>query len=42
MAPLVDDPAARALRVLLGKDTSALTEALRGPGQVGWTPKMRQ
>ena len=33
MAPLVDDPAARALRVLLGTDTSALTEALRG----AWT-----
>jgi hypothetical protein len=33
MAPLVDDPAARAIRVLVGKDTSALTEALRG----AWT-----
>jgi hypothetical protein len=29
MAPKVDDPAAKALRVLLGTDTSALTEALR-------------
>lgn len=29
MAPLVDDPAAQALRVLLDRDTSALTEALR-------------
>jgi len=33
MAPKVDDPAAKALRVLLGADTSALTEALRG----AWT-----
>jgi hypothetical protein len=33
MAPLVDDRAAQALRVLLGTDTSALTEALRG----AWT-----
>ena len=33
MAAKVDDPAAKALRVLLGTDTSALTEALRG----AWT-----
>jgi hypothetical protein len=33
MAPKVDDPAAKALRVLLGTDISALTEALRG----AWT-----
>jgi hypothetical protein len=33
MAAKVDDPAARALRVLLGTDTSALTEPLRA----AWT-----
>ena len=33
MAAKVDDPAAKALRVLLGTDTSALTEALRA----AWT-----
>jgi hypothetical protein len=33
MAAKVDDPAAKALPVLLGTDTSALTEALRG----AWT-----
>ncbi len=33
MFPKVDDPAAKALRVLLGNDTSGLTEALRG----AWT-----
>jgi hypothetical protein len=33
MAPKVDNPAAKALRVLLGTDTNALTEALRG----AWT-----
>ncbi len=30
MDPKVDSPASKALRVLLGTDTSALTEALRG------------
>jgi hypothetical protein len=33
MAPIVDDPAAQALRVLLGKDMGALTEQLRN----AWT-----